>query len=348
MWKIYSRRFFLLCLVWMLLMYAHSFLGITAVKTPVVLRHIHVNNGIFGFLNFLLFFIAIHWPVPQFLQRRRLLPLLLKLSLLAIAAVLFKYTVAVAFFREEVLLMGTRGLERVYRTFGAYAIYSLWANALVLMAAFAYVLFFAWLREDKRRKQLSLQKQQAEFAFLKMQLNSHFLINSLNSIYSLALVRSPEVTGATRRLTDMLEYMTSQPPVTDYRGSMPEEIRYLEDYISLQRLRTGCDNCIRLKVEGDPAQRSIAPLLLVPFVENAFKHGITHQPAFPVSIHLHCEADRFSFSVRNFKSGHRRDKTGGIGLHNVRQRLELVYPGRYQLDIKDTEQEYYCNLIIHW
>lgn len=348
MWKIYSRRFFLLCGVWMLLMYAHSFLGATAAKTPAVLRYIHINNGVFGFLNFLLFFTAIHWPVPQFLERRRLLPLLLQLVMLAVAAALLKYALAVTFFREDVLLMGTRGASKVYRTFDAYLIYGLWTNALVLMAAFAYVLFFAWLQEDKRRKQLSLQKQQAEFAFLKMQLNSHFLINSLNSIYSLALVRSPEVKGATRTLTDMLEYMTGQPPVTDYRGSMQEEVRYLEDYIALQRLRTGCEDCIRLKMDGDPAQHRIAPLLLVPFVENAFKHGITHQSAFPVSIHIHCGADRLSFSVHNFKSGHRRDKTGGIGLHNVRQRLELVYPGRYELDIKDTERDYYCNLIIHW
>lgn len=348
MWSTYSRRFLLLCLAWMLLMYGHSLLGSTAEKTPLVMRHLHVNNGLFGFLNFLLFFIAIHWPIPQFLQRRYWLPLLVKLAALMAAFILLKYFIAHTFFPDETLLRGTRNGQKVYVTFPEYIISGLWANALIVMAAFAYVFFFSWLEEDKHRKQLALQKEQAEFAFLKMQLNTHFLINSLNSIYSLALVRSPQVVDATRTLTNILEYMTDQPPVTEYRGKMTDEIRYLEDYIALQRLRTGCDTCVQLYVEGDPSRHEIAPLLLVPFVENAFKHGIAHQPDRPVSIRIHCMADKLLFTVHNFKAAHRRDKTGGIGLHNVRKRLALVYPDRYTLNVEDTEKDYCCNLIIVW
>jgi LytS/YehU family sensor histidine kinase len=173
-------------------------------------------------------------------------------------------------------------------------------------------------------------------------------MNSLNSIYSLALVRSPQVVDATHTLSDILEYMVAQPPVTSYRSKLVDEIRYLEDYIALQRLRTGCDECIRLSVTGDPQMYEIAPLLLVPFVENAFKHGIANQSAKPVTINISCNEQELEFAVFNFKSGARKDRTGGIGLHNVRKRLDLVYPGQYQLEVQDNDADYYCKLSIRW
>ena len=342
------RHFFILLLIWMALMYGMTFLGGPGALTPKVLRNIHVNNGLFGFISFLLFYATIAWPLPQFLQNRNWWLLLAKLIPLIVITILFKYFIAHTFFADEVLLMGKRYNANLYRTFQQYFISGLWNNSLVVLTAIAYVLFFSWLQEDKRRKNLDQQKQQAEFAFLKMQLNTHFLMNSLNSIYSLALVRSPQVVGATHTLTDILEYMVAQPPVTSYRSKLTDEIRYLEDYIALQRLRTGCDECIRIRVTGEPQSHEIAPLLLVPFVENAFKHGIANQPAKPVSIDITCNEQELVFSVYNFKSGARKDKTGGIGLHNVRKRLDLVYPHQYQLDVRENDADYYCKLSIRW
>lgn len=341
-------RPFVLLLVWMMLMYGMSILGSPAPLTAKTLRYIHINNGLFGFISFFLFYATISWPLPQFLSNRNWRALLAKLVPLILLTILFKYFIAHTFFREEVLLMGTRGNARVYRTFGQFFFSGIWGNTLVVLAGVAYVLFFSWLEEDKRRKNLDHQKQQAEFAFLKMQLNTHFLMNSLNSIYSLALVRSPKVVDATHTLSDILEYMVAQPPVTSYRSKLADEVRYLEDYIALQRLRTGCEECIRLSVTGRPQAYEIAPLLLVPFVENAFKHGIANQPEKPVTISIACNEQGMVFTVFNFKSGARKDKTGGIGLHNVRKRLDLVYPGRYELTIQDNEADYYCKLSIRW
>lgn len=343
-----ARQFLILLSIWMIVVYGLNMLGYTRKPTPEALFVAHVNYGLFGFLNFLLFYTAIHWPIPQFLQHRswrRALPALL---LLGAGALLVKYAVAALFFPDQVLLMGTRNGAKVYRTFGMYLYNGMWGILLVLLCAFAYTFFRDWLQEDQRRAQLEQQKQEAEFAFLKMQLNTHFLINSLNSIYSLALVRSDQVTGATRTLTDILEYMAAQPPLTGYRSSLADEVRYLADFISLQRLRTGCDACIQMTVEGEPARYTIAPLLLVPFVENAFKHGVTNQPRQPVTIHLQCNEAILVFTVHNYKAGSRKDKTGGIGLQNVRKRLELVFPGHYTLDTSETETEYYCKLGIRW
>ncbi|SIN70139.1 sensor histidine kinase [Chitinophaga niabensis] len=342
----FTYRPFVLLVIWMMLMYGMTLLGH---PSPLkALYYIHINNGLFGFISFFLFYITISWPLPVFLRNRNWWALLSKLIPLILFFILFKYFIAHTFFREEVLLMGTRGNAKVYRTFGQFFFNGLWSNTLVVLAAVAYVLFFSWLEEDKRRKNLDQQKQQAEFAFLKMQLNTHFLMNSLNSIYSLALVRSPQVVDATHTLSDILEYMVAQPPITSYRSKLVDEIRYLEDYIALQRLRTGCEECIQLTVAGDPHVYEIAPLLLVPFVENAFKHGIANQAAKPVTIHITCTEEELQFTVFNFKSGARKDKTGGIGLHNVRKRLDLVYPGQYQLEVQDNDADYYCKLSIRW
>lgn len=341
-------EFFVLLLIWMMLMYGMSFLSTTAVLTPAIMRQMHLNNGLFGFINFLLFYTAIRWPFPQFLQKRHWPTLVGGLLFLIGMAICIKYLISYHFFADDMLLRGKRNSVRVYTTFPEYVRSGLWNNSFVVLASMAYVLFFSWLREDKHRKQLYQQKQEAEFAFLKMQLSTHFLMNSLNSIYSLALVRSPQVVKATRTLTDILEYMVAQPPVTGYRSKLADEIRYLEDFIAMQRLRTGCDDCVRLTITGDVTEHEIAPLLLVPFVENAFKHGISNQPARPVHIALHCHAEKMEFTVHNSKAAQRKDKTGGIGLHNVRKRLELIYAQHYTLQVQETEQDYYCNLQIRW
>lgn len=342
------REFAALLVLWMAVMYGLSMLGMPKAFTPASFRNLHVTRGVYGLLNFALFYTAVRLTFPQFLASRNWMRLVAGVALLVFIATLVKYGIADRFFSEEILQGGYRDGKPLVKSFWQYLRTETWTNALVLCAALAYVLFFAWLEEDKRRKQLSLQKQDAEFAILKMQLNAHFLMNSLNSIYSLALVRSPQVVDAAHTLSQILEYMTEQPPVAGYRTRLSDELKYLEDFIAMQRLRTGCSDCVRLRVSGDPAALGIAPLLLVPFVENAFKHGVANRPEQPVEISVDCMAEGMAFRVHNFKTRKRKDQTGGIGLVNVRKRLELVYPGQYVLDIRETEHEYSTHLQIHW
>lgn len=342
------REFMVLLVVWMAVMYGLSILGMTHTFTAQTYRNLHITRGLFGSLNFLLFYSAVRLVFPQFLESRNWVRLVLSVILLIFSASAIKFFVADHFFREDILLMGYRDGGKLFKTFWQYIRSDSWSSALVLCAAFAYVLFFAWLEEDKRRKQLALQKQDSELAILKMQLNAHFLMNSLNSIYSLALVKSPQVVDAAHTLSQILEYMTEQPPVAGYRTRLSDELRYLEDFIAMQRLRTGCPDCVQLYVSGNPETHEIAPLMLVPFVENAFKHGVANRPAQPVQIKVECNDRGMDFSVHNFKTRKRKDQTGGIGLMNVRKRLELVYPGQYALTINETEHEYSSNLQINW
>ncbi|MBS0031119.1 sensor histidine kinase [Chitinophaga sp. 22321] len=340
-----------LLLVWMLLVYGLN-VAMAVKRTPELQWKMFINYGFFGLLNFIPFYIYLRWIIPPFLQKNNWVKLLSLLLPLMLGTIVLKYLIADHFFREEVLFSGYRYEHRekvfLYVSATNYFISSLWGGAVIVLAAFSYRFFILWLEEDKRRAILQQQQLQAESGFLKMQLNSHFLINSLNSIYSLALMDSPEVVRAHKTLTDLLAYMVEQPSDIGYRAPIAEEIRYLQDFVTLQRIRTGCQEGIVFRLPEQVPDKEIAPLLLVPFVENAFKHGVTNRPEKPVRITLECTQQQMVFTVHNYISGYQRDKTGGIGLDNVRKRLQLLYPGRHELEILDMKEEYCSNLVINW
>jgi two-component system LytT family sensor kinase len=341
----------LLLLIWMLLVYGVNMLTATKL-TPRVIHNLNISYGLFGLINFVPFYIYLRWIIPPFLQKTNWVKLLLSIIPVMMGSILLKYLITNHFFRQEILYAGYRYIGRekvlIYTSPGDYFINGLWSGLVILLAAFSYRFFILWLEEDKRRAILQQQQLQAESGFLKMQLNSHFLINSLNSIYSLALMDAPEVVMAHKTLTDLLAYMVEQPSDIAYRATISEEIRYLQDFVTLQRIRTGSNEGVIFKYPEQLPDKKIAPLLLVPFVENAFKHGMTNRPDKPVRITLECDQQQLVFRVHNYISGHQRDKTGGIGLDNVRKRLQLIYPGRHELEILDMKDEYYSNLVINW
>lgn len=344
-------EFFALMVVWMLLVYGLNAIAIVK-RTPLVMHNFHINYGFFGLLNFLVCYVYVRWVVPPFLQYNNWGRLLATVLPLMTGSIVLKYLIADNFFRNIILNTGYHYVNgekvQLYQSFQMYFVSGLWSGLVILVAAFAYCFFILWLEEDKRRALLQQQQLQAESGFLKMQLNSHFLINSLNSIYSLALVDSPEVVMAHKTLTDLLAYMVEQPSDIAYRAPIAEEIRYLQDFVTLQRIRTGCNKGVVFKFPEQLPEKKVAPLLLVPFVENAFKHGVSNRPEKPVRITLECDEQQLVFRVHNYISGHQRDKTGGIGHDNVRKRLQLIYPGKHELEVVDMKDEYYSNLVINW
>lgn len=347
------RQFFELLILFMLVIYGMNLLTLT-VFTRETIRFVNVRAGIFGLINFLEFYIFFRWAVSKYFPAKDWLRFSLVISGNVIVFNLFRYAMSFLLFPKIQLYQGYRydliSKQRieVYITFKQYFLMGLWTGFVLLLAAFAWYYFKHWLDEDHRRALLQQQKAKAESGFLKMQLNSHFLINSLNSIYSLSLVGSPEVVSANRTLAQLISYMVNQPDDITYRCSIKEELAYLEDYISLQTLRTGCPEGVQVNFQESLPGKSIAPLLLVPFVENAFKHGVTNQAQFPVVIELEADEASILFKVRNKKSTSHKDKVGGIGLENVRKRLELIYPGKHELVITETEVEYFSSLMIKW
>ena len=194
-------------------------------------------------------------------------------------------------------------------------------------------------------QQVEKEKLSIELNSLKAQVNPHFLFNSLNSIYSQALTKSDQTAETVLELSNLLRYMLYE--VGDDLVPVSKELEMLENYIELQKLRVENSTHVSFEVKGDVGNAKIAPLLVFPLVENAFKHGLKgdSEDAF-VKITMTIQ-DQITFEVSNNR-GHVDDmeqgKYGGIGLENVKRRLELIYPNRYQFKIDQTDNEFHVKL----
>lgn len=210
-------------------------------------------------------------------------------------------------------------------------------------------------QQSQNRQIKSLQtvvsRKTADLDFLRSQINPHFLFNALNTIYGTALQEDAERTAeGVQKLGDLMRFMLHE----NQQDQIPleKEIRYLENYIELQKLRIGDSENISIEftVNDKESLHQIAPMLLVPFVENAFKHGISLNEKSWIRIRLSCDADHIYFDMYNSvhpkQEGDPEKDRSGIGMENVRQRLELIYPDNHELSIRQTNNEYFAHLTI--
>ena len=187
------------------------------------------------------------------------------------------------------------------------------------------------LHREHENQRLRGEKQAAELAFLKTQLNPHFLYNTLNLLYGMAYPVSKPLAIAILQLADLMRYMLREAP--DGQVDLCQEIDYLENFLALYRLRFPDQFFAHFTRRGEPAGHRLAPLLLIPFVENACKHGVLDEAAHPVRIGLTVGPEELVFTVENHCGPGPKDATSGIGLANVRRRLALLYPGRHTLRV---------------
>ncbi len=212
----------------------------------------------------------------------------------------------------------------------------------------AIKLLFDYIRMQKNMAELATEKAEAELNFLKSQINPHFLFNSLNSVYFLIDKNNAAARNALHKFSAMLRYQ-----LYEMNGApipIEKEISYLRDYIDLQKLRK--NEHYTVAVEGTETVKDfvIEPLLLIPFVENAFKHISNHQGRENyIKLSMGRSNGHFNFLVENSKDAaeSKTEKPGGIGLKNVKKRLELLYPGSYKLEISDGKDVFKVNLQIN-
>jgi two-component system sensor histidine kinase AlgZ len=189
------------------------------------------------------------------------------------------------------------------------------------------------------------EKLTAELNFLKAQINPHFLFNTLNNLYYLAYSKSENTTEVIAKLSQMMRYMiyeTNHPKVL-----LSKEIEYMQNYISLERLRLNDQIPIRFEVSGNTENVWITPLIFITFLENAFKHGVNNSnPKAWVKIAICLHDHECIYTVENSRSAEQKDgnEKSGIGLSNVKRRLELSYPGKYTLVTEDTREKYAVKL----
>lgn len=241
---------------------------------------------------------------------------------------------------EEVLYPAVLGFRNYHpATTAAYYILDnvYYASPAIVISGVVWS-FEETLRRERENQQLRQEKTQAEEAFLRTQISPHFLYNTLNYLYSLAYPVSEQLGAAVLKLSDLMRYMLHPRP--DGQVELTREIAYLRNYIALYQLRFGGQFFVDFTVTGDPTSRRVAALLLIPFVENVFKHGVLNCANSPVRIQLTINAEDLLFEVDNQIGQHQKDATSGIGLTNVRRRLALLYPGRHTLTVGPAAERF--------
>lgn len=215
---------------------------------------------------------------------------------------------------------------------------------LVLTGA-CFKLIFDQLKMQQRLAEIAREKAETELNFLKSQINPHFLFNSLNSVYFLIDKENMGAREALHKFSEMLRYQLYEGK--DTMVPVEKEVGYLKDYVDLQKLRKNSNCSVEFNCAADIQGFYIEPLLLISFVENAFKHlsHFTHKINF-IKLDIHRSNGAFYFSVLNSKESETKttEQPGGIGLNNVRRRLELIYPGKHHLEIQDEAELYSVNL----
>lgn len=355
---------YLLTFIYVVSLYLNSFNS--SFSAFVRLDIFVLNYGLLGTINFGCFYVLVFYVFPFFLRRKKKVRLALVAIGMILAVGMAKYAISWQF--RERLLIKTGYVTRVSlpkngipvyalplngpRPAGnqdtpkrviplsyfqgplEYALESLLTGLMIAFAALAYRILLDWYKNEQIRKALENEKLKAELAFLKMQVNPHFLFNSLNNLYSLSVLEKTSKTSeGIMKLSEMIRYMLYEKEDEQSRVSLSKELQHLNSYIDLQRLRYENGMYLHFSTEGDVDQARIAPLLLFPLLENACKHGVVNDPLRPVTVELKVTSARIVFSVCNAINQDFKDRTGGIGLENVRKRLTLLYPGRHTIRI---------------
>jgi LytS/YehU family sensor histidine kinase len=198
-----------------------------------------------------------------------------------------------------------------------------------------------WFKKQSEGEMLMRENKLAELQLLKAQIHPHFLFNTLNNIYSFTLTGSPKAEGLVNKLSGMINYITTEGE----KSFVPveKEIQLIKDYIGLEKVRYGDRLHMQIEIQGAYNDKMIAPLLMIPFVENCFKHGASVMRGRQwIRLSIHIKEGQLDFNLSNSKPPQAigANNKKGIGLANVQKRLQLLYPGRHFLKIESTGDTY--------
>jgi hypothetical protein len=190
------------------------------------------------------------------------------------------------------------------------------------------------------------EKVNAELSYLKAQINPHFLFNTLNSIYSLAIMKSDNTADTIVKLSEIMRYILTD--ATHSFVNLNKELHQIDNYIALQRVRLGNTVTINYTAPTEASDQKIAPLILIHFIENAFKYGVNPDENSLISVNIKTDENKLIFKVSNNKvsSIANEELSSGTGIANSRSRLQLLYPGKHLLTIADNKESYSVELIL--
>ncbi len=311
------------------------------IDTKLLEDYIYLKDIFITMLLNIFVFYAVYFVIPNFLSLRRKWYVFPFVIILAVLLSAVRLPVEIAYWKYIVKMPASQ-LQFQYDW--------IWATlkVTVIISIYAMLIRFSidWFDSQKYKDELIKERQASEIALLRSQVNPHFLFNTLNNIYSLVYNKSNEAPNAVMKLSSIMRYMLYDSN-TDLVAVL-KEVEYLDSFIELQQLRITQKGFVEIKVTGSMENRTIAPMLLIPFVENAFKHGEkNHEPG--IIIHLNLEPDKLFFTVTNFMKINGQvsnEDSGGFGLNNIKRRLGLLYPDKHDLKITTTGDMYKVELTI--
>lgn len=222
---------------------------------------------------------------------------------------------------------------------------SIFLFLVVVTLAIAVELTKRWRLTEQRAMRAEADRAHAELSFLKAQINPHFLFNTLNNIYTLALTGNEHTANSIMKLSNIMRYVTDD--AAENFVSLESEVDCIRDYIDLQRLRLGKKTKLDFSVSGDLSRKEIAPLILMTFIENVFKYGLSNHAESTLIIRIFAEVRTITFFSQNslFSDRPAQERTG-IGIINTRQRLDHLYRNKYLLNITDSDGLYTVELTL--
>ena len=271
-----------------------------------------------------------------FMQKRYLEIIILMAVLIGITALLTHFPMPESLTTTDLRQMAARQNMRSQ---------TIWFFFLVVTGfSLAIELTFELFRQILARQELAAQKDRAELALYKAQINPHFLFNTLNTLYALTLSKSDHAESAFVKFSNILRYMYAQAD----REMIPlsDEWEYIRQYVDLQRLRLNAHTQIVIEEEIDNERTAVPPMLFITFVENAFKYGISSQKDCTIRIGIRLREGVLEFRTENAVMRHREEKAPGIGIENCRKRLQLLYPERFELQTSELQGLYRVRLTI--
>jgi two-component system LytT family sensor kinase len=227
--------------------------------------------------------------------------------------------------------------------------YIIFPPLVAILCSFCYRLILDNRKKQQRLKERETAHLTSELSFLRSQISPHFMFNILNNLVALARKKSDELEPAIVNLSQLMRYMLYESD--DHRVILSKEINYLKNYINLQMLRFGSNVKVNIDITGDTDKYTIEPMLLIPFVENAFKHGtgMVEDPVIAISLSIDETTDLMRFVVINEVNpqDESKDSSSGIGTSNVKRRLAILYPGKHELRIHNENNSFTIDLSIY-
>ena len=318
---------------------------IGAINSDLDVYELTVKYGYFAIINLSIFYINYTLLIPMLVQQRKRYGLyILSIVLVIIVMAVIKTFLATVYNNIILAHHVSSSVVPLYEALATFAVQAIFTSGFFIVVSALLKFAIDWVGNENVQKNLVSEKREMELQFLKSQLNPHFLFNSLNNIYSLAYQKSDKTADAILKLSEIMRYMIYES--NDSWVSLRKEIDYVQSFIELQKLRFKDGASVEMTLQGEIDNQQIVPLILISFVENAFKHGVANDPLDPIKINIIANQKILHFSISNKKNSYNKDEMGGIGLNNVERRLQLLYPDRYKLNIVNSASHYTSELMI--